>query len=313
MLCGIEWWAYTSKKNAYRICKLCNAKVSKSYNSKREIIIDDTPNTWIKEGKYRGWIIQLKKQAEGYKLTVRGSLHKFFHTHNKGKFTGQEVLASIQGMLDLFEINPTAATIQNIEVGINLPFHQPVYIYLNSNLLYHKKKERREFEQKGIGFSFLHEDYVIKTYEKDRYILRVEVKYKTKGKLNQFGISNVENLQQTSINLLADSVVTEWKEVIVRGGLNLVDEKLNPNSLTADERKRILEFTSLSYQQSYKEELNKARAANDKQRSDALRKKANRLSRFCIRVIDRKGDNIKREIQSMIERGIEEFKKSWSN
>jgi hypothetical protein len=65
MLCGIEWWAFISKNNVYRICRLCNLAVKKDFNSKREVLINDEPKTWIKEGKYRGWIIQIKKCGEG--------------------------------------------------------------------------------------------------------------------------------------------------------------------------------------------------------------------------------------------------------
>src|SRR5206468_5489338 len=98
MLCGIEWCTFISRNNVYRICSLCSLQITKDFNSKREVLINNEPKTWMKEGRYRGWVIQIKKCAEGYKLNVRGSLHKFYHCNNSGKFLGKEVLAAIEGM-----------------------------------------------------------------------------------------------------------------------------------------------------------------------------------------------------------------------
>ena len=97
MVCGMEWSVIISRNNAYRICRLCNLSVRKSFNSKREVLINDEPGTWLKDGKHKGWIIQIKKCPEGYKLNVRGSLHKFYHGDNAGTFNGKEVMGAIQG------------------------------------------------------------------------------------------------------------------------------------------------------------------------------------------------------------------------
>gem|GEM_PF-6829231 len=292
---------------------MSNIRVIKGYSSKRELPIKDEPNTWVKKGDYKSWHIEIRKDLEGYKLKVRGSLHKFYHSNNNGIFTGEEVLTAIQEMLDLFEVDAVSAKILNIEVGINLPVTFPVYEYLSLNLLYHKKSERIEGEEKGKGYYFKHEDYWIKVYAKDKHILRFEVKYKSKEKLQVFRVATVADLQKDVIKKLADSLYPEWKEIIMRGGISLLDERNNSNKLTKQERLKLLEFTSTGYQQSYQEELNKANERADKKRADALRKKAHRLRMFCLSLINERGDQLHRELGFQIKEEVDRFKDSWDS
>jgi hypothetical protein len=220
-------------------------------------------------------------------------------------------MAAIQGMCDLFEIEPEKAFVQNIEVGINLPVQFPVYQYLSDNLLYHKKTEKEEFEKKGIGFKFRHDDYWIKLYQKEKYKLRFEIKYKSKAKLDLFLVSTIADINQSSVCNLAESLVQEWKEIIMRGGVDLSNEKENPNGLTEGERRKLEKFSSSFYQQSYSVELKRAKERGDKKKSESLRVKAHRLRSFCMAVIEKKGDGSHEALFKMIKESVEQFKISW--
>ncbi|HMG67353.1 MAG TPA: hypothetical protein VK588_06690, partial [Chitinophagaceae bacterium] len=166
MICSIEWSAFTSKKNVYRLCRLFNMEVRKGYNSRRELLVKDEANTWKKTATNRHLFIEIRKQEGKYKLTVRGSLHKFYHGNNKGSFDGWEVMAALSEVYKLFEIAPGEAIINKLEVGINLPVWFKVFEYLKKNLLYHKKKLKQDFKDAGIGFVFKYEDYLLKLYQK---------------------------------------------------------------------------------------------------------------------------------------------------
>jgi hypothetical protein len=313
MLCGIKWYSFISRKNAYRICEKFNLRKKIGYASKRECWIhDDEPATWKRDGEYRHLFIEVRKEKGGYKLVIRGSIHKFYHDNNIGTFAGLEVLVALQGVFDLFEVEPKEVIIEYIEVGINIPVWFLVFPYLKNNLLFHKKKTKVEFKVKGVGYKFEHDDYLIKIYQKDKHILRYEIKYTSKEKLQKFGIRSGADLHEETINKLALSLIPEWPEVIMRGGLNLVDERNNPNGLTKKEIDGINKFTSEGYMQSYHDELEKARKKKDTKRCEALRVKANRLRRHCMELINDRGDKVHIKLQAMVKEGVSEFLSTWS-
>ena len=308
MLCGMKWYAFISRNNAYRICKKCRLKVSTDFNTKREERIADEPKSWIKKGRYNHLTIEVRKNAEGYTLKVRGSLHKFYHSgDNSGNFTGVQVLGALQGLCDLFEVEPSNIIVQNLEVGINLPVWFYVQEYLDLNLIYHKKRTTEEGDLKGIGFYFKHDDYWVKLYQKGKHLLRYEIAYKSKLKLEGFGVSTLADLNEKTINVLADSLLPEWVEVLMRDGIDTFDKKGNPHNLNEKERDMLADFSSSFYQQGYEEHLKAA----CKRKKAALRQQAHRLRTASMHLIKSRGNKHHARLQEMILSGIEEFKKSW--
>jgi hypothetical protein len=314
MLCGMKWSAFISEKNAIRILKLLGRiNINRNYSTRREVAVNDENNMLVRKGKYKCWHIELKKLNGGYTLVVRGSLHKFFHVNNHGLFTGMEVLSALQGMYDLFEVDASDIKILQLEVGINLPVAFLVQRYLALNLLYHKKRTKEEGDLKGIGFYFKHDDYWIKLYQKEKYKLRFEIKYKSQAKLQAFEINTGADLHIQNINSLVDSLIPEWKEVIMRGGIDCLNEGRNRSGLTNMELKKMKNFSSTFYQQTHEEELLKAWEMKDKKRSGALQRKAHRLKTDCMKIISTKGDQVRQELDSMMKEMITEFKASWGN
>lgn len=311
MICGLKWWIYISYNNVYRIARELRLKVAKDYATKRECLVDGQPKTWKKTGKYRNLHIEIEKLDDGrYKLTVRGSLHKFFHGNNAGVFTGSEVISALGKIGDLFQINLPETNLSYIEVGVNIPVWFAVNQYLQNNLLYHKKKSKENLD--GIGFYFEHEDYLIKLYAKERQTLRFEIKFKSKDKLQLFGVTSLADLNENNVNRLVCTLPVEWEEVIIRGGINVVDKKNNANNLTIREREKILEFTSEAYLGDYRDQLALARITGNKRRSDALRKYSNRLRNFCIAVFNERGDQVHSKLKQMIVDQVESFMEGWN-
>ncbi|MCG7857247.1 hypothetical protein MD537_09720 [Flavihumibacter sediminis] len=276
-----------------------------NYNSKRQVLINCDPHTWIKEGVYKHWQIQVRKESNEYKLIVRGSLHKFYHGNNSGSFSVSEVMAALQGMCDLFAIDQKDAKVTKLEVGINLSVTFPVYSYLNSNLLYHKKRDKREMDKKGVGYTFDYDDYKLKLYQKEIFVLRFEVKYTSIDKLKRFGIEAVGDLNIGNIHRLALTLLPEWNEIIMRDGINVYHKNRHLPDLTEGEREKLLEFTSIAFHQSYNELL--AAAKNDNRKKDSLRQKANRLKVSCMNIIRRKGNGVHQELAFIIKKGVEEL------
>jgi hypothetical protein len=99
----------------------------------------------------------------------------------------------------------------------------------------------------------------------------------------------------------------------MRGSINLVDKKKNPNQLTFIERERLLAFTSEGFIQSYKDELKKAAQQGNRKRWNALRVKTNRLRRFCLKVIAERGDGFHKRLGVMISEGVEDFMNGWES
>jgi hypothetical protein len=98
----------------------------------------------------------------------------------------------------------------------------------------------------------------------------------------------------------------------MRGGIDLFNEKNNNSNLSKKEMEKMRTCTSTGYQQSYNEELVKAKENGDKKRGEALRVKANRLHRFCMVIIKERGDKYHSEIERLIDEGVHIFKTTWS-
>lgn len=311
MLCGIKWWAFTSKSNAYRIIELANLKVTSNYNTKREVLNNGEPKTFTKYGRHNGWHIQVKKETKGYKLEVRGSLHKIHLGNNSGSFTGLQVVKALEEMYTLFDVDPANIIIQNIEVGINLSVWFQVYPYLCTNLLYHKKKVREEGDLKGIGFVFTYDDYLVKIYQKEEQILRFEIRYTSQAKIRSFGIQTAADLHEEITNKLAGSLLLEWGQVITKDSIDFFNDKANRSGLTTKELCKLRKFTSSGYQQDYKKELNDARLAGNMNSYESLRIAANRLSRYCVDFIKKRGDQTHTNVERLIGDGIDLFRGTW--
>lgn len=309
MICGIEWHTQITYTNAYRMCRKFNLEVKRGYNYRKENCIDEEPKTWVRDGEYNHLFIEIRKHDGNYKLSVRGSLHKFFKGDNKGKFSGMEVLSALEGLYDLFEIDPEQTTVENLEVGINLPVWFSVYKYLKGNLLCHKKKYFKEMDKKGIGFvTDKYDDFEIKIYEKNKHLLRFEVKYKSQSKLDSFGVRRLSDLNEANINKLVNSLVNEWNEIVMRGEIDVLDQKSWHLIMTQYERDKLSDFSSIFYKQSYQKKLENA----DMKGKEQLRKESARLKNYCVKIINDRGDKGHEKIGKQIKEGVQKFITEWS-
>jgi hypothetical protein len=102
---GLKICINISKENSDSITKKFKLTLKKDFGDEYEKRIYGMPDTFRREGKYKSWFIELYSKGGEHFLTARGSLHKFFHCNNRGKFSGTEVVSAIEGLCGLFEID----------------------------------------------------------------------------------------------------------------------------------------------------------------------------------------------------------------
>lgn len=306
MLCGVKFTIVISFKHYIFLSRKFNLKVSKGYNETKEYSEDGICK---RNGQHKNLIIEVQKNNNICTLMVRGSIHKFYHSNNKGLFTGMEVLSALDAIANLFDIDPTKAFVNYVEVGINIPLLYPIYPYLESNLLYHKKKYKGKLGRElGFGYEFKYDDYLVKLYAKDEHLLRFEVKYKSQVKKLFFGITFLSDLNEENIMRLAASLITEWNEIVMKGNICTHFDKSNPCNLTKNEQNKFKDFVSDAYQNDYKKLLLKA----NKKCKEALRQEAYRLKEEVMAIINERGDKEHKKLENEIIEGVEVLKKSFA-
>jgi len=309
MVCGIKWKARICELTADIISKKLNITVHRGYRSKKENEIAGKENSYKRSGKYKCFIVEVERNGSDYFLTVRGSLHKYFHGKNCGSFYGFEILEAIKRMCDYFGLKQNECEVYNIEIGINILVWFDVYDYLKNNLIQHKKERFQNMpDSKKVGFLAIHEDYLIKLYQKLNDLLRYEIKLKSKKMINKAGIYTLADINELHINKLAGDLVKEWEEIITRDGLNLYDRRNRFDLLSEKEREKILEFTSQVFIQSYHDKL---RTASSLAAKDQLRQEAYRLKKCCRDIIKKHGNGDHNKLYKLIYDLVESFKSSW--
>lgn len=301
MICGIEVTLKISKEKAIALSKKYKLVISKRDGSQREKTIGNKKNSYLRNGAFNNFKIRTRREGDDYTLLLNGSLHKFYHGHNKGCFGGWELHQAVTSLCKEFKIRPSDATINNIEVSINLPVKFDINKYLRSNLSYHRKKYW-VFEDRM--FLYKHEDYTVKLYRKDEGLLRFEIKFKSIKKIREScGIVTLADLNEVTVNKLADELIAEWHEILMRDGVDTYEKDTMPG----EERVKLLEFTSSIYKQSYEEKLFKA----DLKGKQSLRQKSYRLKQDCLYLIQKYGNGDHKQLGNILMDLVNEFKMTW--
>lgn len=292
------------------ISKKLNLTVFRGFHSKQENEIAGRADSYKRTGKYNCFTVEIEKTGENYFLIVRGSLHKYYHSNNAGQFLGSEVMKAKAELCRYFQVQESDCEVLNLEIGINILVWFEVYNYLKNNLIGHKKELFQDMpgNPKRIGFVAVHEDYLIKLYQKLMDLLRYEYKLKSKKRVNRAGIYTLADINESHINSLADDLLLQWKEVISRDGLNVYDKSGRYDQLTSKEREKVLEFTSIAFIQSYHQRLKLAKTITQ---GNQLRQEAYRLKQACLKIIGTYGNGDHKKLYGMMINEVEYFKKSW--
>jgi hypothetical protein len=148
------------------------------------------------EAVHSNWVIKIL--SPGY-LLLTGSLHQYWNGGtNENDFTLKAVREAISRLYNELELDPTLASIINLEFGVNLAPSFPVDFIFQDLLCYKNKLPNRPYQERKLNFQeFTHAESYIKLYDKGRQLrkgnlLRIE----TKGiKARYFASADIYTLQ----------------------------------------------------------------------------------------------------------------------
>jgi hypothetical protein len=311
MQCGTELEEKITKEKAELLSRKFNLTVKKGFRTKTENTVNNISNSYLRQGTHRGLIIEVRKKGDEYSLIIRGSLHKFYHHNNNGTFSGFELVIAIEMLCKIFLLNKIQVRVLNIEIGVNLPVWFKVYEYLKLNLLYHKKKVFKDIEERAkFGFKCIHDNYLIKLYNKGNYLMRYEVKYTSSVDLKEkYKVEFLSDITPETINNLVVNTCAEFENVVMRDGLNVTNKSKRPNGMTDSEINKIYKFSSKNYLSDYYEDLQQA----DLKGKVALRQLHHRLHVHYKRLINKYGNGDHARLMELIIEEAEGFLNSWNS
>lgn len=146
-------------------------------------------------------------QTGGFSCSITGSLHKFKNKNgmNWNDFTFSELCRTLDNLSTNFNIQLDTTFIHSIEIGVNMELDFNPYIILKS-VICHKGKAFNYLDKKDkrLGLICEHTDYAIKLYDKghqskiserNKYVLRFEVKLHRHRLLNPYDIATLNDLK----------------------------------------------------------------------------------------------------------------------
>jgi len=207
-------------------------------------------NTQI--AKYKGlkfFITQSTKYKNKTYYSVRGSLHKYFNKgkHNANDFTIDDLQTVINELQQKFNIEPTRATIHNLEFGVNIYTPVPVKEVLKGLVSYGSYTfGTLKIEGVPVGKVLQKQQTNTKIYDKAKQnqkpinnLLRFEIAVKKMIYLKSYGITTLSDLQdKDKIRPLGALLVSVWNDIIY------YDKNINWKQLTEFERKKILYYAT---------------------------------------------------------------------
>ena len=197
-----------------------------------------------------------------YNLTIEGSLHKnHFIGANFSPFTWDDLQKEITHLENCLQLDLSKALIQNLEIGVNIPFPGPVFPFLQRNLISYKGETFNRYnpDKNGVclGFVNMLSQYSVKVYDKGKQfdlpyeLMRFELRFlkmqklkkikflcdlRDRNKVNDFlklllvAWKNVL-LYDNTINLKKNGLKQEDKEVLKNGGNPKYWERLKESDI----------------------------------------------------------------------------------
>ena len=201
-----------------------------------------------KYGKYLNLDIKVNPKHS----KISGSLHKLENicflgeNQNYNDFTYNELKSQIPMLEEIFDLEQNNS-LSYLELGFNIKLDfDPQKIIDDNILMYNFKNHQKDLKFNGNGDykEFIKRDYSIKIYSKSKqykkqfnlneHILRIELKIKTKRKIQNFGIFCLNDLlDKNKIYNVFEFLYNEFEKLIIIDNLNFDDlpekdkEKLN--------------------------------------------------------------------------------------
>ncbi|RYH75538.1 hypothetical protein EVU94_00855 [Flavobacteriaceae bacterium 144Ye] len=168
------------------------------------------------------------KQSSGYRITIEGSLHKYFNNgeHNFNDFGKLELFCVIVDLFLKFNISPSDCIIKQIELGVNITPPNKTSVILQNCLMY-KNKEIKSYSvaEEGEYKQAILQRYIVKLYDKKqqykdlRYnlideIMRFEVKFTRMVDFHKKGIYSFMDLLKYGLEKFVNLLKNTWNDVL---------------------------------------------------------------------------------------------------
>lgn len=205
--------------------KITGAVIAKELNGKRTI---------LQFGNYRNYKLVVREVINTqpnskikYHLDIRGSLHKnYFQGENAESFTFEMMQQEIKRISEDLQFSPQNALIKTLEVGVNIPFGQPVFQWLKESHLLYKTStfNRYDPDRNGVvlGYHVPLTQYDVKIYDKAKQysypkpLLRFEQRFTKMQPLKRYDINYLSDLQdKDKVSRLIELLVASWENVLL--------------------------------------------------------------------------------------------------
>jgi len=203
----------------------------------------------------RGKLGNLEVVINQKRAYIKGSIHKLENlidedgSQNYDDFSFCQMNTIIDEIISYFNVSGRTS-ISQLEIGLNMHIPMNPQRFLKNHLLMCDFRDHNKdlpFRGKGDYKEFMRTDYHLKVYNKSKqyhvnaHILRVELKILSKRKLREFGIENLEDLQnKTAIERLFKFLMEEVKKCTIIDDYNAV-------MMPIEDREKFYRYTNPNY------------------------------------------------------------------
>lgn len=255
-------------------------------------------------GTIKNLVTEIIYKRNQYNLEIRGALSKFLNGENVTPISWEQVNEICKGINDILHIDGgvigkssfipisqldfSAFVLSrlelkvDLEVDVDMPYMER---FLKVNLIQHKNKPFTC--EDGLTFQCKHEHYHLKVYCKGENLLRMEMVFLTR-ELKKYKIRTPSDLTKEKLFPLGERMKKEFSEVIMGDGINL----FLADNLTKKEEMLLLRYTNQWRYNCYSETLKSGGQINSRK----YKKRMTRLRTSCIKIFNKKGSGIKKNL-----------------
>lgn len=219
------------------------------FNFKYEIIAGtgeiskDRFGNEITKCKHKGLLLILKEGPNYNKLTIIGSIHKYWNNglHNFNDFSRTDIKRAVLNLSEELKIKPGLTIVHNLEFGLNITPPIETARILNG-MMYHRGIFKNYDLPQADYRQCTHSNFIIKAYDKAiqnniefKNIFRFELKFIRMNDLKQSIRKhviidrhlNLNNLYEYEVlNIIGKKMIDKWSKIIY------FDDTVRPEELS---------------------------------------------------------------------------------
>jgi hypothetical protein len=194
------------------------------------------------------WSVFELRLISATRMQITGSLHKFWNRGtNENDFHFRSVITAINDLCRQLKLNPSLATIHNLEFGVNITPSIAASEIIEEILCFKNERPLRPYEGNNDQFYFIefHKgNYYFKIYDKGRQyktknILRIEIKAMRSAELKQAGAITLKDLRKKTIFKVLGKKLMQFSNNLVYN-----DSTINLDHLIRKDKRKYIEYSN---------------------------------------------------------------------